>query len=644
MNSLVSRLTLGLTVTAMLFFTAACGTTSNSTPSSKSGSVNMMMSDASTEDWATIGVKVSSIALVPVGTGSPVVVYTAASPVPIINLVQLDQLSEILGNVSVAAGTYSGAILTISGNPADILLTAAADPAFGFAGTAGATVPPAQIQVMGATGAVGSATVTVNVTFASPLVVTANESNALDLEFELSNPAFLVDHVPAAGATIWAINFNGPVRDRPIADITQLVLRHIYGTAASVSADNTSISITKDYPLEPPATPETAVASSENLAILADATDGTILYDVDAQTVATIMDFSSVAATLDGKFVRVAARFQADGELVAVRMWVSTSFNSVWISPEGHVLHVNTGTDILTVENELGAGIPVTVNANTQFFFRDPANAVADSTAIGTGTAFLSNLVRGFKVHASAVAPLASPLVAQTIDIEVARYDGSISAANTTGFLDTRTFQTTSDDYALTLPYISSSTANGADPLSGAAITGFKWWNFTFPTDVNSGGTAISLFESATAGSATFGGMLGAIPVAGASRAVWNDPIALDAFAVPLTILVPSNIPLGTATTGYAAGSFTMAVPFGTLSVPIDLSTTSGSATLVYQIDRTANIVTITPVDITTAAGVTAITAGLVATVPVKVFGVPQADGSIKAYVVFFYTGTAPTI
>jgi hypothetical protein len=645
MNSLVSRLMLGLTVTAMVFFTAACGTTSKSStpPPSKNGTVNMMMSDASSEDWATIGVKVSSISLTPMGAGSPVVVYTAASPLPVVNLVQLDQLSEILGNVTVAAGTYTGATITISANPGDVLLTAAADPEAGFAGTAGATVPSAQIQIMGATGSVGSLTVPVDVAFASPLVVVASQSNALDLEFALADPVFLVPHVNAVAGTIWAVNFDGPVRQRPIADITHLLLRHIYGTATSVSTDNTSIAITKDFPLVPAASPETGVASSESLTILADATNGTIVYDVDAQTVATVMNFSTLSASLDGKFVRVAARFQTDGELVVVRMWVSTLFNSIWISPEGHVLHVNTTTDILTVEDEAGVGVPVTVNANTQFFLRSPASGLADATAIGTGTAFLSKLVRGFKVHASAVDPLASPLVAQTIDIELARYDGSISAANTTGFLDTRTFETISDNYALTLPYISSTTANGTDPLSGAAITGFKWWNFTFPTDVNSGSTAISLFESATDGSVNFGGQLGPTPVQGASRAVWNDPIALDAFAVPLTILVPSNIPLGTATTGYAAGSFTMALPGGTVSVPVDLSTTSGSATLVYQIDRTANIVTITPVDITTPAGVTAITAGLVATVRVKVFGVPQANGSIKAYVVFFFTGTAPT-
>jgi hypothetical protein len=67
-----------------------------------------------------------------------------------------------------------------------------------------------------------------------------------------------------------------------------------------------------------------------------------------------------------------------------------------------------------------------------------------------------------------------------------------------------------------------------------------------------------------------------------------------------------------------------------------------GSATFVYQIDRTLNVVTITAVDITTTAGVTAITAGLIAGARARVYGVPQLDGSIKADVVFFYTGTLP--
>ena len=52
-------------------------------------------------------------------------------------------------------------------------------------------------------------------------------------------------------------------------------------------------------------------------------------------------------------------------------------------------------------------------------------------TPIGTGTSFLANhnLVRGFKVHASVVDPLATTLVAQSIDIETAKFDGAISAS-----------------------------------------------------------------------------------------------------------------------------------------------------------------------------------------------------------------------
>jgi hypothetical protein len=53
--------------------------------------------------------------------------------------------------------------------------------------------------------------------------------------------------------------------------------------------------------------------------------------------------------------------------------------------------------------------------------------------------------------------------------------------------------------------------------------------------------------------------------------------------------------------------------------------------------------VTITPEDITTVAGQTAVTTGLIATTPIEVDAVPQANGTIKAYVVLYYTGVTPT-
>ena len=117
MNSRSSRIFLGLVMAAMPVFSVACGSSYNANQGSNGGgsqygNLNMMVSDASTEDWATIGVKILSISLIPQGGGSPVDVFAAGSSVPTINLVQLDQLGELLGTVSVPAGTYTAAQLT----------------------------------------------------------------------------------------------------------------------------------------------------------------------------------------------------------------------------------------------------------------------------------------------------------------------------------------------------------------------------------------------------------------------------------------------------------------------------------------------------------------------------------------------------
>ena len=62
-------------------------------------------------------------------------------------------------------------------------------------------------------------------------------------------------------------------------------------------------------------------------------------------------------------------------------------------------------------------------------------------------------------------------MIAQSIDIETAVYDGQISAPGQSSFTLTRFFRTATDDYVKTLDYINMATANGADD-SGTAITG----------------------------------------------------------------------------------------------------------------------------------------------------------------------------
>src|SRR5208282_4273628 len=601
-----------------------------------------------------------SISLTPQGGGSDVPIYTAPSPAPYVNLLQLDQLSEIIGNVPVQAGTYTAATITVSGNPGDVILTTSADPETGFAAAVSTTIPSSQIQILGTKGSSGSLTVPVKVTLASPLVVASGQSNALDLEFDLSHPAFIVAHVPPSGngTTMWAVNFNLCLRHRRIFDRTRLILRHHYGTVTAVSSDNSTLTFDKDYPVYPPTNPETEITSSQTLSVLADSADGTLYFDMDnSKNNATIKDFGSLASTIVGKYIRVAARYQVDGSLVAVRLYASSSFNSVWISPEGHVLHVDTTSDTLWVENELGLAVPLKIDANTLFYFRTPAKAESDANSIGQGPAFLSNLARGFKVHANIADPLASPpWVASSIDIEIARYDGSISNSSLTSFEYTHDFHTASDNYQVTLPYINSNTPNGHDPQSGSAITGFKWWNFTFPTVVDSGSTAIQDFSTATNGGVTFTCGSGAsatstqMQAAGETYATWNDTNAPNAWAAPWAVLTPTHVPEGTVAAGFAYGSpnatFTMTIACsgGTQStaVTVDLETTSGSAPLIYQVDFTNGFFTISPVDITSTSGQTTLTTNLIANTPVAVYGIPQADGTIKDYVLFYFTGIAP--
>jgi Domain of unknown function (DUF4382) len=614
--------------------------------------LQLTMSDASSDDWACVAVKVLSIALVPASGGTPVTVWSAPTPAPYVNLEQLDQLNELLGAVSVPQGSYSGAVLTISANPGDVLLTTAANPASGFPLAAATQVPADQIQIQGATGAAGSQTVTVDLSFANPLTLTSAGNQALDIEFNLDHPAFIVGHTPPAadGATIWAVNFHGPVRRLGVPDITRLVLRHTYGTVSGVSAG--SLTLYKDFPVMPATNPESAIESAEQLSIDCDGVNGTIVYDLDAGTRTVVNNFGSESA-LNGKYVRIAARFQQDGSLVAVRVWASSDFTKVWLSPEGHVLNVNTASAVITVTNEDGIGVPVSINAATEFFFRTPQNAQADATPIGTGTTFLANqdLVRGFKVHVSAVDPLAVPLTAQTIDIETANFGGDISNASASGFTYSSQYLIQSDNYSLTLPYIAATAANGADD-EGDAIMGFKWWYFTFPTLVNFGSSAIPNFISTTAGAVNFGGSVGTLTAWGASRAIWGDGTddSSSGWYLREAVLEPTPVPLATVDTGYADNLFTMTVAGGSQPVTVNVNTTAGSATLVYQIDRSNGIVTITPVDLTTASGLAALNAGVTAGAIVKVYGVPNApvapatSGTLQAYVLAFYTGTMPSM
>jgi hypothetical protein len=243
----------------------------------------------------------------------------------------------------------------------------------------------------------------------------------------------------------------------------------------------------------------------------------------------------------------------------------------------------------------------------------------------------------------SAVDPLATPMVAQTVDIETATYSGGISNATATGFTYTHDFVRTTDDYVATLNYISATTANGTD-ADGNAIQGFKWWNFTYPTLETSGSAAIPDFIAATSGAVNFGGTVGGLTAWGLSRSIWADPANASGWSVREAVLMPTPLPLGTVSSPFSGGTFAMTVQGGAQPATVDVSTTTQSATLVYQVDRSGAVVTVSPIDVTTSSGLSAVTQNLIANVPVKVYGVPQSDGTLQAYVIVYYTGVLPSM
>ncbi len=655
--------------TAVALLGLACGGGGTATGTSATAPVALSLSDASTEDWSVIGVKLVSIALIPQGgtAAGAVTIYTAPAPdYPTLNLAQLDQLSELLGNVPVPVGTYTRAILTLAANPGDVYLTAAAEPSAGFAGTAGATygqgAGAGQVQIQGASGRAGNRTVATTVTLAQPLVVSATGSNALDLEFDLAHPAFIVGHETAAtGSLVWAVNLDGAVVRHHPGRIADRVLRHLYGTVTAVAADNLSMTVSKDYPAWPIASPETAIPTGLSLPVQADATNGTLFFNLDSSPVAPVAvhDFSSLAALLaantgagQATYVRLVTRYLSTGALVAARVYTSTRFDTVFNNPEGHVLHVSGAgpSPSFSVATEDGRAARLNVTPATRFYFRTPLSATSGIAPISgaDGVAFMNGgyLKRGFKVHATADPATGDAL---DVDIEIARFDGTISNATGASFDYTHRFATASDSYiGFSLPYVADGLPNGIDPATGAAYTGFKWWNLGYPTllDPGSSGTvtAIQSFVAAVGGSVSFGGTpaITAVPW-GMSYATWNA--ATPGWSALFSILEPTPLPLGTVSAPWTlaggTGSFQLTVPAGSQAVTVDLDTAPASAPLVYEVHRTGTAVTVNPVDPATAAGQATLAAGLALNTPVKVFGVPQSgSGSpfLKAYVVFYYT------
>src|SRR6185437_9607333 len=521
----------------------------------------------------------------------------------------------------------------------DVALTTSSAPSAHVDAAASTAIPASQIEVQNLTGSSGSQTVAVPVSFASTLNTQSGAApQALDIDLPLSKPSFILTHQPVDGtATLYAITFDGAINVDTTSDIVSMVLRQSYGTIAAVAADGLSMTATIDNPTVPAVSPETAQPSGQALTVWADTSNGTMVYDLDAQAEVIVSNFAPAAALIDGRYVRIESRFEPSGSLVATRLWVSSQFQTVWQSPEGHITQVDAKKNTLTIEDDSGKSQTVGVNAATEFDFQ--------GNAIGTGTAMLAGglIAPGFKVH---VGLSGTRSLARTVDIEAAIFSGAISNASATGLTYSSQYQAPIKNYSLALDYIAPSSPNGTD-AKGQPIAGYDYWNFAFPSEIASGPAAPQSFALATTGSLVSEGI---------SVAHWADPVFPTGWALASTVLVPIPIGLATVTSGLvtngAVSTLTVLASGSATALTVQLINASGSAPLVYQMDRARGNgknngngngrgngngkVTLRPVDITTSAGLDQLSTALQVGVSVRIFGLPKADGVVQAYTLVY--------
>ncbi|MBK9797774.1 MAG: DUF4382 domain-containing protein [Holophagaceae bacterium] len=316
-----------------LALSLACGGSSNSaTPTPlPTGSASIILTDAPSDQWSAVEVVVTKVTLLDKANHNREVVAFEGATAKI-NLVDLDSVGELLATAQLPVGTYDALRVTI--DPASVTLVKAD----------GSTVPSSQVHVKGAS---------VLVTLSTDLVVTANGSNAVQIDFDLGHPLFLVQ-LPNGE---WVMNLQ--VRHRPNANgmmgMRDLMFRHRRGTIASVG--------TSSFVLH--------TDSGNDLTVHVD--NGAWFFDADAKTVGS---FAGLAA---GKNALVKLRLQPDGSLWAVRVWYGANALPGF-TPEGHVVGVDRVNNRLLISTNATLPRPIAIDADTDFTFQ--------SGALGTGQGF----------------------------------------------------------------------------------------------------------------------------------------------------------------------------------------------------------------------------------------------------------------
>ncbi len=423
----------GLTVLALL---TACGGSSSTSSAGAvappTGTANVLITDAPSDDWSTIQVQVTKVTLVHQEDHSKEEIAFSGNAT--INLVDLDSIGELLAAAQLPVGSYDQMKVSINTDPTtmSIIPEGSSTP-----------VPSSQIHVVG--------NGIIPVAISPALTVTSGGSNAVQVDFDLNHPLFI--NQTTTGDVV--LNFQLKFRPNPSA-LHLIQLHRNVGTITSLGTTASTILM--------------HTVHGRDVTLTTDL--NTLFYDVDNRPFAK-GSFAGLAAS---DAVMIASRLQDDGSLYAVRVWYCTAANAAnlpianW-SPEGHVVSVNTATNSMLVDNADGRPRTIDIDNDTIFTFQQ-------SVTIGTGQSYLADVSHGFKVTVDVKDPLARPMHASTVNIERAVDSGYIDSSTTATTLTYgQTYLSNFRHYAYSptfswWDYAQPSNASTSIPSFLAALTG----------------------------------------------------------------------------------------------------------------------------------------------------------------------------
>lgn len=379
-----SRFILAGTVPLALLLACGGTDTNPSTDPPPKGLVDVVLTDAPSDGWQAVEVVVQSITLVDkVDATREVLVFQGNATK--VNLVELDEIGEILARAEVPEGTYGRLKIRIDTAPGSIHLVRAD----------GSVVPQDRIKAAGDS---------VTVTLSPDLVVTPGGISAVQVDFDLAHPLFLVE-TPAGDVVVNLQAFHRP----NLGHLGWGHFRPAAGQVAVVSPGNRTFTLENRY--------------GKRFDIAWD--DQTAFFNANQRPI--------VPGSPDGLakdvYLLVQLNRTAPGGWLARRVWYTSdpAILAALRSPEGHILSVDAQEGTLTVSQRNGVPVTVRVDADTLVAFRE-------GSPIGTGPSALANLLPGFKVQAEPKDPQSAELHAARIVVQRAADGGVVGGATADGF------------------------------------------------------------------------------------------------------------------------------------------------------------------------------------------------------------------